>query len=109
FMGGTNGLAPVIGDVAPASAGDSAGLRAGDEIVAIDGVGTATWQDVRLALLERLGETGTIELQLKHMDDGTLRSAAVPVTNWLGDTDAPDLLGDLGLVPFHLVVEPRLQ
>src|SRR5690606_8973067 len=28
FMGGTNGLAPVIGDVAPASAGDSAGLRA---------------------------------------------------------------------------------
>lgn len=109
FLGGTSGLAPVIGDVEPEGAAARAGLQAGDEIVAVDGMATATWQDVRLALLERLGETGVIELQLKQMADGVQRSAAVAVTNWLGDSDAPDLLGDLGMVPYHLVVEPRLQ
>lgn len=109
FLGGVNGLAPVVGDVGPDSSAAAAGLQAGDEIVAIDGVAVATWQDARLALLERLGETGVIEFELRQIDGSTVRRAAVPISGWLGDTDAPDLLGSLGLTPYHLVVEPRLQ
>ncbi len=109
FLAGVSGLAPVIGDVAPGSTGAAAGLQAGDEIIAIDGTSTPTWQEVRLALLERLGETGTLELQVRQMDSAQLRSASLPVTAWLGDTDAPDLLGSLGLTPWHFVVEPRLE
>src|SRR5690606_31222443 len=63
----------------------------------------------RLALLERLGETGSLEFRVRHIEGGGERLVALPITAWLGDTDAPDLLGALGLVPWHMVVAPLLQ
>jgi regulator of sigma E protease len=109
FLGGVSGLAPVIGEVTADSSSARAGLQAGEEILAVDGRPTPTWQDVRLALLERLGETGNIEFRLRNIDNDAQRQVAVPISSWLGDTDAPDLLGDLGLTPYHFVVEPRLE
>src|SRR5690606_5740798 len=44
FLAGVDGLAPVIGDVEPATPAGSSALQAGDEIVAVDGVTTTTWQ-----------------------------------------------------------------
>lgn len=109
FLAGVSGLAPVVGDLAPGGIAERAGLRAGDEIVAIDGAATQTWQDVRLALLERLGETGTLALQVRQPDSSVTRNASLGIESWLGDTDTPDLLGSLGITPFHLVVEPTLE
>ena len=109
FLAGVDGIAPVVGDVEPGSTAAAAGLQAGDEIIAVDGKDTATWQDARLALLERLGETGTLALELRQPDSSVIRSANLPIESWLGDTDSPDLLGSLGITPFHLVVEPKLQ
>jgi regulator of sigma E protease len=109
FLAGVSGLAPVVGDVAADSTAAISGLQAGDEIITVDGAETQTWQDVRLALLERLGETGTVQLQVKQPDSSLTRIASLPIVDWLGDTDAPDLLGSLGITPFHFVVEPRLE
>lgn len=116
FLNGVSGLAPVIGDVAGGSVAAEAGLTRGDEIVSIDGIATGTWQDVRLALLERLGETGTLVFGVKASDgdglqpgNGPMRTVGLRIQNWQGDTDAPDLLGSLGLTPYHQVVEPRLE
>jgi regulator of sigma E protease len=109
FLAGVSGLAPVVGDVEPGSIAERSGLRAGDEIVAVDGTALQTWQDARLALLERLGETGTLELQVKQPDSSAVRTASLPIDAWLGDTDTPDLLGSLGITPFHQVVEPKLE
>jgi len=109
FLAGVSGLAPVIGDVEPEGIAARAGLRAGDEIVSVDGAATATWQDVRLSLLERLGETGSLQLQVRQSGSAQTRGAMLPVNAWLGDTDAPDVLGSLGITPFHFVVEPRLE
>lgn len=109
FLAGVSGLAPVVGDVAPGSTAERAGLRAGDEIIAVDAAKVETWQDVRLSLLERLGETGTLELQVKQADSSLERSVSLGIEAWLGDTDAPDLLGSLGITAFHQVVDPRLE
>jgi len=109
FLPGVSGLAPVVGDVEPGGIAATAGLRAGDEIISVDGAATATWQDVRLSLLERLGETGSLQLQVRQSGSSQTRSAGLPISAWLGDTDAPDLLGSLGITPFHFVVEPRLE
>jgi regulator of sigma E protease len=109
FLAGVSGLAPVVGDVEPGSAADQATLLAGDEIVSVDGQPTSTWQDVRIALLDRLGESGTIELQVSNQNSSLPRTVSVFITDWLGETEAPDLLGSLGLVPYHQVVPPVIE
>src|SRR5690606_20184584 len=82
FMTGVSGLAPVIGDVADNSVAETAGLRAGDEIVAVDGKSTATWQDVRVELLDRLGETGSLQLRVNAPDSTVIRDVTIPLQRW---------------------------
>lgn len=109
FLAGVSGLAPVVGDVEPGSAADQATLLVGDEILSVDGQPTSTWQDVRIALLDRLGESGTIELQVSNQNSSLPRTVSVFITDWLGETEAPDLLGSLGLAPYHQVVPPVID
>ena len=61
---GVSSLVPIVGSVAADSPAEHAGLRPGDEIVAVDGVDTLAWTDVSLALAGRLGDTGVIQFFL---------------------------------------------
>ena len=107
FMTGVSGLAPVIGSVTDGGPAAVAGVRQGDEILAVDGAETATWQEVRVRLLDRLGESGALELQVKS-DNGAPRTHTIMLDRWLAGSEEPDLLGTLGLVPFHQFVPPQL-
>lgn len=108
FVTGVSGLAPVIGAVSEDSVGAVAGLQVGDEIVAVDGEPTSTWQDVRLRLLDRLGETGTLQMDVKSADSTPIRPINIPLQRWLAGDEEPDLLGVLGLKPFHQVLPAQL-
>jgi len=68
-------LPPVIGNVVGGGAAERAGLKAGDEIVAIDNRSTSTWQDVVSAIRANPGRA----LMLEVRREGA-RSAAIPVT-----------------------------
>lgn len=86
---------PHIGAVVPDSPADQAGLRAGQEVVAVDGKPTNAWLDVGLALAARLGDSGVIEVE-------TAGSSAagrhrIPIQDWLVGDDDPDTVGALGL------------
>lgn len=107
FMTGVSGLAPVVGAVSDGGPAQVAGLRAGDEILAVDGSATPTWQEVRIRLLERLGETGALELQVKSQN-GAPRTHAIDLDRWLAGSEEPDLLGALGMTPFHQFIPARL-
>jgi regulator of sigma E protease len=107
FMTGVSGLAPVIGAIAEDAPAAVAGLQPGDEIVAVDGTSTATWQDVRVRLLDRLGETGKLELQVQSAN-GAPRTHTLALDRWLAGSEEPDLLGALGMTPFHQVIPARL-
>lgn len=109
FMAGVSGLAPVVGDVEPDSAAQAGALAPGDEIVAVDGQAVSTWQDVRVAMLDRMGETGTLNLEVRARDSTVQRPVDIAISNWLSDTDSPDLLGSLGIHPYHLVLPPRIE
>lgn len=109
FMAGVSGLAPVVGDVEPDGSAAQAGLQAGDEFIAIDNKATSTWQDARLALLDRLGESGELIVQVKNQESTSVRELHIPITDWLSDTDEPDLLGALGMSPYHMVVPPLIN
>jgi regulator of sigma E protease len=52
FVAGVPGLRPVVGDVAPDSYAEQAGIASGDEILAIGQTSTPTWEATVLALLD---------------------------------------------------------
>jgi regulator of sigma E protease len=83
FVVGIDGLKPVVGPVAQTSIAARAGLRGGDEVVAVGGRAVSTWQGVVEALLG--GSVGGVPVDLGvRAEDGTRRVvridlAAVPV------------------------------
>jgi regulator of sigma E protease len=107
FMTGVSGLAPVVGSVRDDGPAAVAGLRAGDEILAIDGTPTETWQDVRVRLLDRLGETGALDVRVQSAD-GEQNTHTITLNRWLAGSEEPDLLGALGMTPFHQHIPARL-
>ncbi|MFX4228572.1 MAG: RIP metalloprotease RseP [Porticoccaceae bacterium] len=100
FLGGTREVAPLIGTVEPGSAAESAGVVAGTEIIRVDNKEVVSWAGVFEQLLNRIGETGYIELQTTQPDSVSPASYRVPINAWQRDTDQPDFLGSLGLVPY---------
>lgn len=74
----------------------TAGLRSGDQIVGIDGVETHSWQDVGFGLLRRIGDTGTLELNV--MRDGQRRDYSIPIQNWQSDKRRMDVFEDIGII-----------
>src|SRR5690554_6806130 len=65
FLQGTSGLLPQVFSVAPGSIAAQAGLQQGMQIVAVDGKKSETVRDVLQALMQRIGETGTITLDAR--------------------------------------------
>ncbi len=73
----------------------SVGLRDGDWIRRVDGAKTNTWQDVGLAFLARVGETGSIDLQVSR--HGDVLDYAIPIERWQSEEVWIDPLEYLGI------------
>ena len=106
FMAGESGYAPIIGAVKAGSVADIAGLEAGQEIVAIDGEETPTWQALSFRLLDRIGDTGTVHFSVKYPDSGMIYESEGTLQQWLGADESPDLLAGLGITPYAPAVPP---
>lgn len=86
--------APIIEIVDEEAAAFRAGLRTGDRIVAVDGVQTVGWQAVGLALFDRVGDSGALEMGV--MRDGRLSEHPIAIAAWQSERrwiDAFDYLG----------------
>lgn len=90
---GTRELEPYIGDVVPESPAMDAGIGIDEEILKVDGREMNSWQDVSLALAERLGDTGSIRIQT---DRGEYD---VRIDSWLSAEVDPDVVSEIGLEP----------
>jgi regulator of sigma E protease len=99
YMIGVPGLAPVIGDIAPGSVAEAAGLERGQEIIAVDGEPTPTRQAVAMQLLKRLGESGEIRFSVRYPQTqaGLTYESSARIEDWLKGEDDPDLLRGLGM------------
>ncbi len=97
FMHGTVEYVPVIGNVEPGSPAQHAGLAEGQEILSIDGQRTASRRDVALALINRLGESGEIDIVAKYPGDTLSYQTPVRIERWLRGEEEPDPLAGLGI------------
>jgi len=97
FLRGQTGLVPLIDAVEPGSLAETAGLQSGDEIVAIDGRATPTVSAVNFALLERLGDSGQLNVAMKRPGTDAARESSVALFQWLKGQQEPNLLAALGV------------
>ncbi len=103
---GTQQVRPVIGQVQPDSMAATAGLRAGQEIVSVDGESTPGWSAVNLQLVRRLGESGIVHLQVRDQGASRVADRQLVLRDWLRGVDEPDPLASLGIRPWRPSVEP---
>ncbi|MEH6582821.1 MAG: RIP metalloprotease RseP [Halioglobus sp.] len=106
FMGGESGIAPIIGAVEVGSEADVAGLEAGQEIVAVDGRETPTWQALSFRLLDRIGDSGPMNFAVKYPDSDVIYESQVVLDEWLSGQEMPNLFAGLGLTMYTPDVVP---
>lgn len=87
LLGGEQGRVPVVDNPEPATAASEAGLRAGDEILAVDGNVTPHWSHVATALLARAGERDSLTLEVRDPDGGT-RHLFLSLAPWAAQQQA---------------------
>ena len=109
FMAGETGYVPLIGEVEAGSIADVAGLEAGQEIVAVDGTKTPTWQALSFRLLDRIGDTGTIKFSVQYPNSDVVYESEGVLHTWLSKQEQPDLFGGLGLTLYTPEVPPVVE
>jgi regulator of sigma E protease len=78
FLVGDTGLRPLVGSVVPDSVAAETGFRAGDEVTAINGRDTPTWERVLFSLIEASVDADTeIRIDVRG-DDGAGRRLVAP-------------------------------
>lgn len=105
FMGGTRGIAPIVGELETDSIAASAGLEEGAEILSIDGQETPTWADVYAELIKRIGDTGEIRVDWRFPDTQATHTSQLEIQRWQSKAQEPDILGSLGVAPFTPIID----
>ncbi|GAB2780646.1 sigma E protease regulator RseP [Halomonas shantousis] len=100
FVHGTLTVAPVIGAVAPDSPAARGGLAPGQEIVAVAGESTPSWEEVSLKLVALIGADGELEVTVRD-PQGDMLERRLPIENWMVRQDPPQPLSSLGVTPWR--------
>ncbi|MFB2577750.1 RIP metalloprotease RseP [Acinetobacter sp. c2-A9] len=87
-----------IGKVIKNTPAAMADLRVGDKITAIDGKPTPTLDKLSYALLDRIGETGQVNVQFER--NGQSLNANLPIENFVRD-QSKSPMRTLGLMPYQ--------
>ncbi len=107
FIAGISTVSPVVGEVAQASAAAVAGVVVNEEIVAVDGHATRSWEDVNLRLAARIGESGRVRLDTRSVEGGFAHSYGLDIEQWDIDTEKGPL-ASLGIKPFRPHIPARI-
>ncbi|MBV8658610.1 MAG: RIP metalloprotease RseP [Burkholderiales bacterium] len=70
FLGGVDVVRPHIGYVAPDSVASRAGFVVGEDVDAVDGIPVESWNDVRLALIDRASAGELAHVNLRRTGGG---------------------------------------
>ncbi len=106
FIVGIGGLKPIIGEVEPGGVAAAAGLVAGQQIVAVDGRDTRTWQSVLELIVGATLEDSALKLEIEEPGAAprtvTLDLQGMGVDEFAGGR----LFEALGLAPKRPVIPP---
>ncbi len=99
FVSGVPALKPIVGAVSEGSIAAVAGMRADDEIRAVGGRSTATWEQAVVAILDEMLADGRIELDISDAA-GNERYVELDVRDRVSELTEPEaLFSGLGIRP----------
>ena len=87
-----------VGKVLADTPAATAQMQVGDKITAIDGTPVTTWEKLNFALVDRVGETGKIQVQAERA--GEIKTFSLPIQNFLND-QSQSPLDVLGFTPYR--------
>ena len=87
-----------VGKVLADTPATAAQMQVGDKITAIDGTPVTTWEKLNFALVDRVGETGKIQVQAERA--GEIKTFSLPIQNFLND-QSQSPLDVLGFTPYR--------
>ncbi len=87
-----------VGKVLPNTPAASVEMQVGDKITAVDGNETKTWEKLNFALVNRVGETGSIEIQADRA--GQIQTFKLPIQDFLKNQNQ-SALESLGFTPYR--------
>ncbi len=97
FMIGLNSMVPILGQVPAKSAADLAGLHQNQEIVSIEHKPVYSWEGVSVALLSRIGDTKTLNVEVRDFPKGKIETHNLDISELESTNHDRDILKDLGL------------
>lgn len=99
FMLGIVSMVPVLGDVPQGSVAALAGLKSGQEIVAIADKPVQTWEDIAVTLVSHVGESEFINITVEDQKTKQDSVHALNLTNWSLTNNDENIIKNLGLEP----------
>jgi len=108
FLSGFNVLIPTVGSVDENSIASNAGIQSGYQIVAVDGRETAGWRAVNMELINRIGDTGEIQISASAAPGLDPKDYALEVNHWMQGKEPSSLLSDLGLQIYRPKIDAKI-
>lgn len=105
FLIGIPGMKPLLAEVPRDSAAYAAGLRGGEEVVALDDATIVTWNELRTELLKSALRGDSVRLQLR-MPEGDRETVSLDLSSLPADPER--LFPALGMNPYQPRIEPVL-
>jgi regulator of sigma E protease len=105
WVGGLNDLKPIVGDVTVGSPAAAAGLRSGDEIVAVNARPVSDERDLVFDMLDSILARGAARLDLRA-SDGQVRSATIAIPDSAERRRLTEPSALLNGVGFHFMEPP---
>lgn len=99
FVIGISTPIPMLGQVSKGTVAEVAGLKRGDEIVAVNQQATASWDEIAMAVYSHLGNSTPLYIQVKT-ESGNLSEHAADLTDITIGNSGMDVLQSIGLEPF---------
>lgn len=87
-----------VGKVLPNTPAAMVDMQAGDKVLSIDGTPTSTWEKLNYALVDRIGETGQIQVVADR--NGQEKTFQLPIQDFLKD-QSQSTLDALGFLPYQ--------
>lgn len=108
FVIGSTELRPVIGEVIDGTPAAMAGFQRGDQVQAIGGEATPSWDDVLMELLDKGSGSGQLAVQVKT-ENGSEATRYLNLQEIGPIGKNPDVLATLGVHPWLPRIEPKIS
>ncbi len=109
FLAGVSGVKPVVGEIDIPSPAYTAGIQQGDQILAVNGIETSSWEKTRFALLDEA--IGSDQLVLKVQGrDHQISEKTIDIRNLaILQKEEINLMRDLGLSVWRPDIPPIID